>query len=236
MLPHHDHVGVHLLAVLPQLIDEHLIAAVGVVAHDHIHSQPRHVVVGLLSVFRSILFRYLLAYDHGKHIGQRHHAPAVDHPVEHIDYVLRLHAPNYASVAVFGRHHCLVFIAMRDVLHYLLVDLGKDRESSAVAHVVGIIIQREGRADKLRVRSAVNLEPRHTVSGGLVHALCALKVMRPVPLFAGLLLDKCYRFLYIIRCILLNVFLRVPHGRDELEGRYAILPLKALRDKAVAHQ
>ena len=51
VLPEDDHVGVELLAVLPELVEQDLVAAVGTVAHDHVLGQPGHVVIRLLAVF-----------------------------------------------------------------------------------------------------------------------------------------------------------------------------------------
>lgn len=50
-----DHVGVELLAVLPELVEQDLVAAVGMVAHDHVLGQPGHVVIRLLAVFGRVL-------------------------------------------------------------------------------------------------------------------------------------------------------------------------------------
>ena len=154
------------------------------------------------------------------------------HPVEHVDDILRLHAPDYAAVAVLGCHHRLALVAALHVLHYLPVYRREQRRAAAVAHVVCVIIQREGRADELRVGRAVDLEPGQAVARRLVDALGALKIRLPVPLRAGLLLDKRDGLPDILR----GVLLLVPHRRDELEGRDAVLALKALGDDAVAHQ
>ena len=207
-----------------------------VVTHDHVHRQPRHIVVRLLAVFRRVLFRYLLAYDHRQHIRQRHYAPALDHPIQHIDDILRLNAPDNASVAIFGGHHGLVFIALLHELHYLFIYIDKGLIPAAVAHIVCVVIQREHGADKLRIRRAVDLKPAHAVARSVVYALCAFKICVPVPLLAGLLLDKFYGCLYVVCSVALNILLRMTHGRNELEGRYAVLTLKALCDKAVSHE
>ena len=190
VLPHHYHVGVHSLAQLPKLVAEYLVAAVGAVAHYHVLVEVRHVVIRLLSVFGCILLGDLLVDDHGQHIGQRHDAPAVDHPVEHINDILRLYAPDYTSVAVLRRHHGLSLVALMNELHYLLV-YGRERcRSTAVAHVIGVVVKREHGADKLRVVGAVYLQPLPTVTGGLIDTLCTLKVCLPIPLDAHVFLNK----------------------------------------------
>ena len=236
MLPHHDHVRVHPLAQLPQLIHQYLVPAVRAVAHYHVLRKIGHVVIRLLAVFRGVLLSYLLFYDHRQHICQRHDAPAVHHPVEHVYHVLRLHAPHDAPVPVLRRHHRLFLIAAAHVLHYLFVYRRERGGAAAVAHIVRVVIQRERRADELRIRRAVHLQPRPAVARRLVDALGALEIRRPVPLFAGLLLYKGDGVLYVLRGVFLYVLFLVAHRRNELEGRDAVLPLKPLCDYAVAHQ
>ena len=158
------------------------------------------------------------------------------HPVEHIDDILRLDAPDDAAVAVLGCHHRLSLVALADEFHYLLVYRREFCGAAAVAHVVCVVIQREHRSDELRVRRAVDLEPLPAVARRLVDALGALEVSLPVPLHAHLLLDESDGVLHVLRGVLLHVLLPVAHRRDELEGRYAVLPLKALGDDAVAHK
>ena len=139
-------------------------------------------------------------------------------------------------MAVLGCHHGLVLIALLHELHYLLIDLDKGGIASAVAHVVSVVIQREHRADKLRIRRAVDLKPADAVARRIVYALGTLEICLPVPLLAGFLFYKLYGSLDIVCGVALNILLSVAHGRYELEGRYAVLALKALCDKAVAHE
>jgi len=160
----------------------------------------------------------------------------VYHPVEHIDDILRLDAPDDAAVTVLWRHHRLSLVALADEFHYLLVYRRELRGAAAVAHVVCVVIQREHRADELRVRRTVDLEPLPAVTRRLVHALGALEVGLPVPLHAHLLLDESDGVFHILRGVLLHVLFPVAHRRNELEGRDAVLPLKALGDDAVAHE
>ena len=151
MLPHNDHIGVQRLAKLPQIVDEHLVAAVRAVAHDHVLIEPRHVIKRLLAVFGRVGVGDHARVDQREHIRQRHDAPAVDHPVEHIDAVLRLHAPDDGAVAILRRHHAVRLVAALGVAHDLAVDGRELGRAAAVAHVVRVVIQRERRADKLRV-------------------------------------------------------------------------------------
>ena len=140
MFPHHDHVGIHFFTVLPKLIHQNGVTAVGVVAHYHVFIQVCHIVVRLLTVFGGVLLRYLLFNYHGEHIRKRNNAPAVYHPVEHIYDILRLNTPDYAAVAVLGGHHGFILVALRNELHNLIVDFVKFGVASAVAHVVGAVI------------------------------------------------------------------------------------------------
>jgi len=209
---------------------------VGTVAHNHVLVEPRHIVIGLLAVFGGIVLGDHPGVDHGQHIGQRHDAPAVHHPVEHIDAVLRLHAPDNGSVAILPGHHLLFPITLLRILQDLRVHRREQLGSAAVAHVIGVVVQREGRAHELRIRRAVDLQPRHALAGGVVHAPGAVEVIIPVPFLAGVLLHKGDGLFDILRGVFLHIRLPVAHGGDQLEGGDAVLPLQALGDQAVAHQ
>ena len=50
VFPHHDHVGVHLLTYLPQLVHKDFISAVGTVSHYHVLVEPSHVIICLAAV------------------------------------------------------------------------------------------------------------------------------------------------------------------------------------------
>ena len=158
------------------------------------------------------------------------------HPVEHVDAVLRLHTPDDGAVAVFRRHHAVRLVAALGVAHDLAVDGRELGRAAAVAHVVRVVIQRERRADKLRVGRAVHLEPRQTVARGIVDALGALEVVRPVPVLARVLLDEGDDVADILRGVILHIVLLMAHGRDKLERRDAVFALEALGDDAVAHE
>ena len=160
----------------------------------------------------------------------------MDHPVEHIDAVLRLHAPDDGAVAILRRHHAVRLVAALGVAHDLAVDGRELGRAAAVAHVVRVVIQRERRADKLRVGRAVHLEPRQTVARGIVDALGALEVVRPVPLLPRVLLDEGDDVADILRGVILHIVLLMAHGRDKLERRDAVFALEALGDDAVAHE
>ena len=201
MLPHHDHVGIEPLDILPKLVDETLVAAVGLVAHDHVHVEVGHVLIRLLVILGLVFLAELLLDDHREHIGQRNNAPTVDHPIKLVDTILRLNAPDDAAVAVLGSHHGLVLVALADELHYLVVNRREVLGAAAVTHVVCVVIQREHGTEELRVLGGVDLEPFPTVTGGLIDPLYTLKIGVPIPLYTHLLLYPSDALFHILGCV-----------------------------------
>ena len=140
MFPHHDHIGVHLPAYLPQLVYKDFISAVGTVSHYHVLVEPGHVIICLAAIFRRILLGYHSCVYHGEHVRKRHYAPALQHPVQHVYAILRLHTPHHAAMAVFRGDHGLFPVTPLRQLCQLCVYLYKVLEAAAITHIVGIIV------------------------------------------------------------------------------------------------
>lgn len=236
VLPEDDHVGVELLAELPELVEQDLVSAVGTVAHDHVLGQPGHVVICLLAVFGRVLRDEFARRDHGENVRQRHDAPAVEQPDEEVHVKVRLHAPDDGAVAVLIGGLLLLAVGALGELGDLAIDFAERGDLAANGHVVRFGIQCEVGAKDLRVVGLVHLQPLEAALGGIVHALGALEVRFPVPLLAGVLFDEGNGVFDLLCSVILHVVLAVAKRRSELEYRDAVLKLETLGDDAVAEQ
>ena len=91
-------------------------------------------------------------------------------------------------------------------------------------------------SDRPRERRAVHLQPGEAVARGVIDALGAFKIVRPVPVLARVLLDEGDGVFDVLCGVGLHVVLLMAHGRDELERRDAVFALEPLGDEAVAHE
>ena len=139
-------------------------------------------------------------------------------------------------MAVLLGVHALGLVALGGQIQQLLVDLHELGIAAGVAHVVGVVIQGEGRAEELGVGGGVDLQLGDAALGGVVDALGGGKVAIPIPVLAGVLLHKFDGLLDLVGGVVQHVRLLVAQRGGKLEGRDAVLPLQALGDDAVAHE
>ena len=236
VLPENDHVRVEFFAELPQLIQQHLVAAVGPVAHDHVLRQPGHIVNSLLPVLGGVFFCQHLGGDHAQHVCQRHDAPAIQQPQQEIHVVVGLHAPDNGPVAVFFGHALLFGVGLFCKPGNRPVRLHKFRHLAADGHIVGLCVQSQIGAEDLGVVRLVHIQPFLTVLGGDIHPLGALEVILPVPLLPGVLFYEGNGVADFLGGVFLYVLLSVPQGGGQLEAGNAVLQLQTFGDDAVAHE
>lgn len=92
------------------------------------------------------------------------------------------------------------------------------------------------RAEHLRIGRLAHLKPLQTALSGVVYALCALEVVVPIPLFAGVLFNESDGVADLLSGIFLNVLVHMTQRRCQLEHGDTVLKLHALGDNAVAEQ
>ena len=139
-------------------------------------------------------------------------------------------------MAIFICGHFLFLICLLGELHDLAVRLLEYRKSAADCHVVGLRIERQVGTKDLRIGRLAHFQPLQTALGGIVHALCALKVILPVPLFSGMFLNEGDCISNFLRCIVLNIVICVAQRSCKLEYRNTVFKLHTLGDDAVAEK
>ena len=208
----------------------------GTVAHDHVFRQPCHIVNRLLSAFGGVLLAEGLGGDHGQHIGQRHNAPAVDQPQQKIEIEMGLNPPDDGPVTILLCHLLFGLVGLFCQRVDLAVRFHKLRDLAADGHVVGLGVQRQIGAEDLGIIGLVHIQPVHPVAGGDIHPFGALKIVIPIPLFTGMLLNEGDGVADLLGRVLLNIILSVTQGRRQLEYGDTVLQFQALGDDAVAHK
>ena len=183
-------------------------------AHDHTLIQTGEVA----HCFFLILGLKRLGEVEGFHLDQDVDAPAVGSPVGEVGVVVSGAGPDDGAVLhLAGPRLFLVCVGLHEQVVDLLEGLDGTGISAAVHLVVPLAEQLVARAEQLRVSALVDFPLLQLVLGLLIEALDLSEVSVPIPLCAGLLLNKLYAGLDVLSAHLDSRFIHITDGEAEME-------------------